>query len=224
MNAQVSGVRTGTAATAAALALTLGLAAASWALAIRQMSGMDMGVATRLGSFAFFAAVWVTMMAAMMLPGAVPAVVRRVQASGRLRGVPLFLGSYLAVWALAGAAVYALYRPHGFVLAGAVVIAAGAYELTPLKRHFRRRCQDAAGSGFGYGLCCLGSSIGLMVILVALSVMSVIWMAVITVLALGQKLLPAKAAVDVPLALGIVGLGILIILAPASVPGVMPPM
>ena len=224
MNAQVSGVRTGTAATAAALALTLGLAAASWALAIRQMSGMDMGVATRLGSFAFFAAVWVTMMAAMMLPGAVPAVVRRVQASGRLRGVPLFLASYLAVWALAGAAVYALYRPHGFVLAGAVVIAAGAYELTPLKRHFRRRCQDAASSGFGYGLCCLGSSIGLMVILVALSVMSVIWMAVITVLALGQKLLPAKAAVDVPLALGIVGLGILIILAPASVPGVMPPM
>ena len=224
MNAQVSGVRTGTAATAAALALTLGLAAASWALAIRQMSGMDMGVATRLGSFAFFAAVWVTMMAAMMLPGAVPAVVRRVQASGRLRGVPLFLASYLAVWALAGAAVYALYRPHGFVLAGAVVIAAGAYELTPLKRHFRRRCQDAAGSGFGYGLCCLGSSIGLMVILVALSVMSVIWMAVITVLALGQKLLPAKAAVDVPLALGIVGLGILIILAPASVPGIMPPM
>ena len=224
MNAHVSGVRTGTAATAAALALTLGLAAASWALAIRQMSGMDMGVATRLGSFAFFAAVWVTMMAAMMLPGAVPAVVRRVQASGRLRGVPLFLASYLAVWALAGAAVYALYRPHGFVLAGAVVIAAGAYEFTPLKRHFRRRCQDAAGSGFGYGLCCLGSSIGLMVILVALSVMSVIWMAVITVLALGQKLLPAKAAVDVPLALGIVGLGILIILAPASVPGVMPPM
>jgi predicted metal-binding membrane protein len=224
MNAQVSGVRTGTAATAAALALTLGLAAASWALAIRQMSGMDMGVATRLGSFAFFAAVWVTMMAAVMLPGAVPAVVRRVQASGRLRGVPLFLGSYLAVWALAGAAVYALYRPHGFVLAGAVVIAAGAYELTPLKRHFRRRCQETTGSGFGYGLCCLGSSIGLMVILVALSVMSVIWMAVITVLALGQKLLPAKAAVDVPLALAIVGLGILIILAPASVPGVMPPM
>jgi predicted metal-binding membrane protein len=224
MNAQVSGVRTGTAATAAALALTLGLAAASWALAIRQMSGMDMGVATRLGSFAFFAAVWVTMMAAMMLPGAVPAVVRRVQASGRLRGVPLFLGSYLAVWALAGAAVYALYRPHGFVLAGAVVIAAGAYEFTPLKRHFRRRCQDAAGSGFGYGLCCLGSSIGLMVMLVALSVMSIIWMAVITVLALGQKLLPPKAVVDVPLALGIVGLGILIILAPASVPGVMPPM
>jgi predicted metal-binding membrane protein len=207
-----------------AAALTLGLAAASWVVTVRQMSGMDMGVATRLGSFAFFAAVWVTMMAAMMLPGAVPAVVRRVQASGRVRGVPLFLASYLAVWALAGVPVYALYRPHGVAVAGAIVIAAGAYELTPLKRHFRRRCQEAAGSGIGYGLCCLGSSIGLMVMLVALSVMSVVWMSVITVLALGQKLLPAKAAVDVPLALAIVGLGVLIVLAPASVPGLMPPM
>jgi predicted metal-binding membrane protein len=224
MNAQVGRVRPGTAATAAALTVTLGLAAASWVVAVRQMSGMDMGVATRLGSFAFFAVLWVTMMAAMMLPGAVPAVVRRVQASRRVRGVPLFLGSYLAVWALVGVAVYALYRPHGVVVAGAIVIAAGAYEFTPLKQHFRRRCQESTGSGLGYGLCCLGSSIGLMVMLVALSVMSVIWMSVIAVLALGQKLLPAKAAVDVPLALAIVGLGILIVLAPASVPGLMPPM
>ncbi len=216
--------RAGTAATAAALTVTLGLAAAAWVVAVRQMSGMDMGVATRLGSFAFFAAVWVTMMAAMMLPGAVPAVVRRVQATGRVRGMPLFLGSYLAVWALAGAVVYALYRPHGVAVAGAIVIAAGAYEFTPLKRHCRRFCQESTGSGFGYGLCCLGSSIGLMMILVALSVMSVIWMSVITVLALGQKLLPPKAAIDVPLALIIIGLGILTVLAPASVPGLMPPM
>ena len=47
------------AATAAALTATLGLAAASWVVAVRQMTGMDMGVATRLGSFAFFAGVWV---------------------------------------------------------------------------------------------------------------------------------------------------------------------
>jgi predicted metal-binding membrane protein len=224
MSAQVSGVRAGTAATAAALTATLALAVAAWVVAVRQMSGMDMGVATRLGSFAFFAALWVTMMAAMMLPGAVPAVVRHVQASGRVRGVPFFLGSYLAVWALVGVAVYALYRPHGFAVAGAVVIAAGTYEFTPLKQHFRRRCQEAAGSGFGFGLCCLGSSIGLMVVLVTLSAMSILWMSVITVLALGQKLLPAKPAVDVPLALAIVGLGILIFLAPAAVPGLMPPM
>ncbi|MGH2653352.1 MAG: hypothetical protein ACRDKA_15670 [Actinomycetota bacterium] len=45
-----------TAATAAALAATLGLAGASWVVAVRQMNGMDMGGATELGSFAFFVA------------------------------------------------------------------------------------------------------------------------------------------------------------------------
>jgi hypothetical protein len=54
--------------------------------------------------------------------------------------------------------------------------------------------------------------------------MSVMWMSVIAVLVLAQKLLPAKAAVDVPLALAIVGLGIWIVLAPSSVPGLVPPM
>jgi predicted metal-binding membrane protein len=212
-----------TATTAAALAATLGLAAASWVVTVRQMSGMDMGAATRLGSFGFFVAVWVWMMAAMMLPGAAPAVVRRARAGG-VRAMPLFVASYLAVWALVGAAVYALYRPHGSSAAGAVVIAAGVYELTPLKQHFRRRCRESVGSGFGFGLYCVGSSVGLMLVLVAVGVMSVTWMAVIAVLVLGQKLLPAKAAIDVPLALAIVGLGILIVIAPSLVPGVTPPM
>jgi hypothetical protein len=155
----------GTAATAAALTATFGLAAASWVVAVRQMSGMDMGASTRLGSFAFFVAVWVSMMAAMMLPGAAPAVVRRVQTGGQMRAIPLFVGSYLAVWTLVGVAVYELYRPHGPFAAGAVAITAG------------------------------------LLILVALSVMSVTWMSVIAVLVLTQKIPPAKAAVDVPLAL-----------------------
>ena len=214
----------GTVATAAALTATLGLAAAAWVVAVWQMNGMDMGVATRLGSFAFFVGLWVVMMAAMMLPGAVPAVVRRAHASGGARAVPLFVGSYLAIWALVGVAVYALYRPHGPVAAGAVVIAAGVYEVTPLKRHFRRRCRGSVRSGWEFGLCCAGSSIGLMLMLVALGVMSIPWMCVIAVLVLAQKLLPAKAAIDVPLALAIIGLGVLIVLAPGSVPGLTPPM
>jgi predicted metal-binding membrane protein len=208
----------------AALAVTLGLAALAWVVAVRQMNGMDMGVATRLGSFAFFVALWVSMMAAMMLPGAAPAVSRRARASGRARTVPLFLGSYLAVWTLVGVAVYALYRPHGSFAAGAVVIAAGVYELTPLKRYFRRRCQESSHSGFEFGLYCVGSGIGLMLMLVALGVMSVAWMAVIAVLTVAQKLLPAKAAIDVPLAGAIVGLGVLILVAPSLVPGLTPPM
>jgi predicted metal-binding membrane protein len=121
----------------------------------------------------------------------------------------------------------ALVAPGGVlpqVQGGVVVIAAGVYEVAPLKRHFRRRCRDGVRSGFRVGLCCAGSSAGLMVMLVALGVMSITWMAVIAVLVLAQKLLPAIAAVDVPLALAIAGLGVLIVITPSLVPGLSPPM
>jgi predicted metal-binding membrane protein len=146
---------------------TLALAGACWIVAIHQSSGMDMGASTDLGSFSFFVAAWASMMAAMMLPGAVPAVSRFVRADGRLRAVPQFVGSYLVVWTLVGLAVYALYRPHSTSIAGVLVIAAVVF---------------------------------------------------------AQKLLPPKASIDVPLALAIVGLGALILVAPATVPGLTPTM
>jgi predicted metal-binding membrane protein len=223
-NPAVTTIRPRTSQTTVALTVTLGLAAACWALAIWQMTGMNMGVATSLGSFAFFTAVWVPMMAAMMLPGAVPAVLRQARVSGRAVAAPLFVGSYLAIWALAGVAVYALYRPHGTIAAGVLVIAAGVYELTPVKRHFRRLCRERAGPGWEFGLCCVGSSIGLMLVLIVVGVMSITWMAVIAVLVLAQKLLPAKTIIDVPLALAIIGFGVWILAAPSSVPGLMPSM
>jgi predicted metal-binding membrane protein len=152
---------------ATALATTLGLAAAAWIVTVRQMHGMDMGVATQLGSFAFFVALWAAMMAAMMLPGAVQAVLRRAEASGRVDVVLPFVA---------------------------------------------------------FGLYCVGSSVGLMAMLVALGVMSVPWMLVIAVLVLVQKLLPATAAIDVPLAVAIIAFGVWILISPASVPGLMPLM
>jgi predicted metal-binding membrane protein len=213
----------GSAATAAVLTATLGLAAGCWVVSVWQMNGMNMGTATPLGSFGFFIAVWAAMMAAMMLPGAAPATLRRAQAGG-VRTVPLFVGSYLALWALAGVLVYVVDRPHGTLVAGLVTIAAGIYEFTPVKQHYRRRCREATSSGLGFGLCCIGSSAGLMAVLVALGVMSVPWMVVITIVVLAQKLLPPIPAVDMLLALAITGLGILIVVSPASVPGLAPPM
>jgi len=115
------------------------------------------------------------MMAAMMLPSIAPAVLRlnRVQTS------PLFVSSYLGVWILVGLAVYPAYRPHGSLIAGALTVAAGLYELTPLKRECRRRCRGSVRSGFAFGLYCLGSSIGLMLMLVEVGVMSATWMSLI---------------------------------------------
>jgi predicted metal-binding membrane protein len=210
---------TWTAGTAAAVTATLALAAASWVVALHQMDGMDMGVATELGSFAFFVAAWVPMMAAMMLPGAVPAVSRFIRTDGRLLAAPLFAASYLAVWTMVGLAVYALYQPHGTFVAGALTVAAGVYELTPLKRGCRRRCRENVRSGFEFGLYCVGSSIGLMVMLLALGVMSITWMCVVAALVLAQKLLPPRAFIDAPFAVAIVVTGILVAVAPSSIPG-----
>ncbi len=190
------------------LTSTFGVAAACWLVAAQQMSGMDMGTETTLGSFPFFLGVWVSMMAAMMLPGALPAVSQFVRTQGRPLAAPLFAASYVAVWTLFGVALYALYAPHGAWVAGLLTIGAGIYELTPLKRSCRRRCRESVRSGFEFGVYCVGSSVGLMVVLVALGVMSLTWMGAIAGLVLAQKLLAPAAAVDVPVALGIVALGV----------------
>ncbi len=197
----------------------LALAAASWLVVVWQMQGMDMGVATTLGSFGSFLALWVSMMAAMMLPGAVPAAIRHARARRRAGAVPPFVASYLAVWTLAGVVVYPLYRPHGALAAGLIAVAAGAYELTRLKRHFRRRCREDLRSGLELGVYCVGSSIGLMLMLLALGPMSITWMSAITAVVVLQKLRPPTATIDLPLALATAGFGVLVLVAPAVVPG-----
>jgi predicted metal-binding membrane protein len=202
-----------------ALAATLVIATGCWVLAVPQMSGMDMGVATALGPFGSFIGLWVAMMAAMMLPAAAPAVVRRARAG--IRGVPVFLASYLAVWTAVGVVAHVLYRPHGTLAAGLATIAAGLYELTPAKRHFRRYCRERAGSGFAFGRHCLGSSAGLMLALLALGPMSLTWMTVVAVVVLEQKVWPARPVVDAPVALLVVGFGALVLLSPGSVPGLV---
>jgi predicted metal-binding membrane protein len=194
----MSAARTG------ALAATLGLAGLAWLVALHEMDGMDMGYATELGSAGSFAVLWISMMAAMMLPGA-------TQATVRVARVVPFVATYLAVWAAVGVAVYALYEPHGAVAAGVVTIAAGLYELTPLKRRCRERCREDR-SGLAFGAHCVGASIGLMAVFVALGVMNVAWMAVVAVLVAAQKLLAPKASIDVPLALAIVALGLIVAL------------
>jgi predicted metal-binding membrane protein len=153
-------------------------------------------------------AMWVVMMTAMMLPSAVPAIARRARARDGALAAPMFAGSYLGIWALMGCAAWLLYRPPADVTAGALVVAAGLYELTPWKRTCRQRCRGRVHSGVRFGVYCLGSSVGLMLVLVAVDAMSVALMAATALVVLAQKLLPPHPAIDVPLALAIVGLGV----------------
>jgi predicted metal-binding membrane protein len=150
----------------------------------------------------------IPMMAAMMLPSAVPAIARRARERDGTLSASMFAGSYLIVWGLAGLVAIVLYRPTSAAVAGALVIAAGLYELTPLKRECRHRCRARVRSGARFGAYCFGSSLGLMVVLIALDPMSVPLMCGIAAVVLAQKLLPPLRALDVPLALLIVGLGV----------------
>lgn len=151
---------------------------------------------------------WVLMMAAMMAPSAVPAIGRRAREPGGVLAAPRFAGVYLSAWALAGVAMWMLYRPPGAVTAAALIVGAGLYELTPVKRECRRRCREHVRSGLRFSVYCFGSSVGLMLVLVAVNVMSIALMVAIALVVLAQKLLPPDPAVDVSLALAIVVLGV----------------
>lgn len=141
------------------------------------------------------------MMAGMMLPAAVPATLRRARTS--VRAALLYVALYLAVWALIGAAMHVLYRPPDVFVAGIVTIAAGLYELTPLKRQ-----------------ACLG----LMAAQTVLGSMDLTWMVLIAAVMLAQKLLPPMRVIDLPVGLAMIALGTLIVLAPNSIPAITQPI
>jgi predicted metal-binding membrane protein len=123
---------------------------------------------------------WAPMMAAMMLPSAAPAIARSARAS-------LFAGSYLVVWTLVGLVIYALYVPPAPAVAAALITVAVLYELTPLARACRRRCRAERRSGVRFGAWCVGSSAGLMAVLVAIDPMNLPLMCAAGAIALIQK-------------------------------------
>jgi predicted metal-binding membrane protein len=248
-------VKTGPFLTAA---LVLGGALAAWVVAIRQMRGMDGGPGTDLGTLGWYVGVWVTMMAAMMLPSALPMVLLfdRVAGERARRHVPgvatsLFVAGYLAVWTLYGLAAYGVYRivaglhldvltwsRAGPYLTGALIVVAGAYELTPLKDVCLRHCRSplhyvfggwksgrlgAIRMGAGHGSYCLGCCAGLMLLLFALGVMSLFWMALVAALIFAQKLLPGGERLRYTFAPAFAALGIAVALWPARVPHLTPP-
>jgi predicted metal-binding membrane protein len=121
---------------------------------------MDAGPGTDLGSLGWYLGVWVTMMAAMMLPSALPMiqlfdhVSRRSDSGMRQHRTSVFVASYFAVWSAYGVAAFALYRAvtgldpaflawnrSGPYLAAGAIALAGLYELTPLKSVCLRHCR-----------------------------------------------------------------------------------
>jgi len=201
----------------------LAVAGLAWWSAAERMAGMDAGPGSALGSVAWFSSVWVTMMAAMMLPSLAP-MAAAYAASVRRQPIRvlLFVGGYLLVWSLVGLAAYGLFElgkglfggslawhSGGRWLAAGVLVIAGLYQLTPSKRAALGRCRrlprvpkaawkDTRGEAFLMGLrsggWCLCCTWALMAALFAFGVMSLTWMGLIALLVALEKIPPSPCS------------------------------
>lgn len=186
------------------------------------------------------------MMAAMMLPSALPAVVSFDRARGER--VPIapgigFAVAYLAVWTAFGAGAFVvcrgLHHAHpgllnwdsgGRCLVAATAVAAGLYELTPIKRICLARCRTAGGDGqtlpaaLRHAADCAGCSVALMVLLLVIGVMSTTWTVVIAAILLVEKVPPTSPRTLRASAFALVALVAWIAIAPGSAPGLTIPM
>ena len=191
--------------------------------------GMTMNVSWTAADVAFTSAMWAVMMVGMMAGAAAPVLLlfAAARAARHERGVPLavllFGLGYVTVWtgfsACAALVQWALHetamlspamRVSSPYLGGAILIGAGAYQLTPFKGACLTRCRSPLGflmthwrdgamgalrMGVRHGAYCLGCCWALMCVLFVVGVMNLVWVAVLTAFVLVEKIGPAGAVV-----------------------------
>jgi predicted metal-binding membrane protein len=214
------------------------LAILAWAYLLH-MSAMDMGGSMAMpvhdawtpGQFLLTFAMWVVMMIAMMVPSAGPMILtfatinrRRASAGGPAVPTAVFVAGYLAIWsafslvatlgqwALGAAALMSPATLRATPVAGGVLLlAAGLYQVTPLKRVCLARCRSPIGfvlaewrdgprgalvMGIRHGAFCVGCCWALMALLFVAGVMNLLWVAAIAGFVLLEKVTPPGRAVS----------------------------
>jgi predicted metal-binding membrane protein len=216
--------------------VVLAVAGVAWAAMVHHsrsmagMEGMDMG----LGPIESFAATWVVMMAAMMLPSAIPVVVEFARTAEGRAGWHVATGvlaaTYLGVWLMFGVVRYVIYAavrmpwPNQAVVVGLALALAGVYSFSPIKRASQARCRElcalhgplpfnlmrsAAVAGARYGLSCLGCSAALMVAMVLLGMSSLWWAVIMGIVVLVYKFAPPlRMRYELALSAALVALGV----------------
>jgi predicted metal-binding membrane protein len=196
----------------------------------------------------------------MMFPSIAPMIVMyaRIEDGKRQQGestesgaTAVFVAGYLLTWTAAGLVGYAIieggraldlgflaWDSGGPYVAGAVIVAAAIYQLTPLKDVCLRHCRSpmmflltrwrpgragALRMGIEHGGWCVGCCWGLMAALFALGVMSVGWMVFVAALIATEKLLPWKPVANRGIAALLVVLGLGVAFASQDVPGLTLP-
>jgi predicted metal-binding membrane protein len=216
----------------AAALVVLAVAGVAWAAMVhhsRFMGGMEVG----LGPIESFAATWVVMIAAMMLPSAIPVVLEFARTAERRKGWQVATGvlaaTYLGVWLIFGVVCYAIYTaagmpwPNQAVAVGLALALAGVYSVSPIKRASQARCRElcalhgplpfklmrsAAVAGARYSLSCLGCSAALMVAMVLLGMSSLWWAVILGIVVLVYKFAPPlRMRYELVLSAALVALG-----------------
>jgi predicted metal-binding membrane protein len=228
--------------------LLFALAALGWWWLDGQMAGMDEGPWTALGTFGWFLGVWIVMMAAMMLPSISPtaALYSRMTRERSAVSPLLFTAGYLLTWTAAGLLAFAIAVVGGGVAgdvlswdragrwaAAATLFVAAVYELTPLKDVCLGKCRSPLGAlvgswregrsgalrmGARNGAWCVGCCWALMASLFALGIMSLVWMALVAGLIAAEKTLPWRRVAIYGTAALLLGIGLLVLIAPGSIP------
>jgi predicted metal-binding membrane protein len=204
-------------------ALLLVVAALAWARVLLSpmdddMAGMGMVMTPTVAEGLAYVAAWAVMMAAMMLPSALPmiglyaATQRNASPGGRVVSVALFTAIYLGLWALTGVPIYlgsvalSAVTPKALAYASAgVLIIAGIFQLSPLKQVCLRHCRSPLGflfehwregwhgglaMGWAHARYCLGCCWALMVVLVVAGAMGLPWVLLIAAIVAAEKLVP----------------------------------
>jgi predicted metal-binding membrane protein len=201
---------------------------------------------------------WSVMMTGMMLPSAAPTILlfARSVRSGSPVQAPIartyaFAAGYLLAWtafSLAATALQLVLSEAMLIspmmevgsptLGATILIAAGLYQWTPIKRTCLSRCRSplhwlsrhwrpgvpgAVRMGVSHGLYCVGCCWALMASLFALGVMSVVWMAFIAGVIAFEKLITSHRAATAGTAALLLVLGMLMLVAPDVIPALTTP-
>jgi len=220
------------------------LAVAGWWWSARMAGDMTAGGMDDTLSLGAFVLAWAAMMAAMMLPAVLPVVrlYARAAAKGRAAPVPFFVGGYLALWTAVALPGYLAWRRLEMPLAesqawagrlaGATLLAAALWQVTPLKSVCLRHCRSPLGfflrfggrirrpagalrMGAAHGAFCFGCCWALFAVLVALGTMNLLWMVLFTALIVLEKHASRGEQVAVVGALALAAVGTVLLADPS---------
>jgi len=219
----------------------VGLVAWAWFVQVGREMSMHAAMPGMQMSLGMLAPMWAAMMTAMMVPAAAPSYLLHARMSKSPPASWVYLSGYLGAWAAAGGAyglahwglqqaglITADMRLASSPIAGALLVAAGAWQWSPAKASCVTRCRSPLGfmmndwrdgvwgaftMGLHYAAWCVGCCWLVMAVLFVAGAMSFAWAAAISIYVLSERLLPVGRRFDRAVGAALVAWGAWLIIA-----------